>query len=179
MLALGVMKRQTPAMTVLDLPHVKFGVPFTEFKHQIRQYVFFSFFFFFFTVSASPVLLQAVQGGWSWQWCDCVDRTRLPHISRSKHHQCILTVRHIMEECNNFAQTRKYILGKRDMAQSFRFYLTLVLLFFGRMPILFYTLTKITVIIKFSYWGVVKHWLIHSIEETSKRKHSQISAAIH
>ena len=62
MLALGVMKRQTPAMTVLDLPHVKFGVPFTEFKQQIRQYVYFTFFFFFYSFCQAGPLT----GGAGW-----------------------------------------------------------------------------------------------------------------
>ena len=43
--------------------------------------------------------------------------------------QCILTVRHILVECNRFAQERKYIFGRRDVLESFRFHPTLILLF--------------------------------------------------
>ena len=43
-----------------------------------------------------------------------------------EHCQCILTVRHILVECNNFAQERKDIFGKSDVVESFRFHLTLI-----------------------------------------------------
>ena len=32
-----------------------------------------------------------------------------------EHCQCILTVRHILVECNHFAQERKDIFGRRDV----------------------------------------------------------------
>ena len=44
-----------------------------------------------------------------------------------EHCQCILTVRHILVECNNFNQERKAIFGRRDVVESFRFIPTLVL----------------------------------------------------
>ena len=43
--------------------------------------------------------------------------------------QCNLTVRHILVECNNFAQERKDIFGRRDVVESFRFHPTLIVLF--------------------------------------------------
>ena len=43
--------------------------------------------------------------------------------------QCNLTVRHILVECNHFAQERKYIFGRRDVVESFRFQPTLIVLF--------------------------------------------------
>ena len=46
-----------------------------------------------------------------------------------EHCQCILTVRHILVECNHFAQERKDIFGRRDVVESFRFQPTLIVLF--------------------------------------------------
>ena len=43
--------------------------------------------------------------------------------------QCILTVRHILVECNHFARERKDIFGRRDVVESFRFHPTLTVLF--------------------------------------------------
>ena len=43
--------------------------------------------------------------------------------------QCILTVRHILVECNHFAQVRKDIFGRRNVVESFRFHPTLIVLF--------------------------------------------------
>ena len=56
------------------------------------------------------------------------------HISWGKiihlceHCQCILTVRHILVECNNFAQETKDIFGRRDVMESFSFHPTLIVL---------------------------------------------------
>ena len=38
--------------------------------------------------------------------------------------ECILTVRHILVECNHFAQERKDIFGRRDVVESLRYYTT-------------------------------------------------------
>ena len=46
-----------------------------------------------------------------------------------EHCQCILTVRHILVECNHFARERKDIFGRRDVVESFRFHPTLIVLF--------------------------------------------------
>ena len=46
-----------------------------------------------------------------------------------EHCQCILTVRHILVECNHFAQERKDIFGRRDVVESFRSHPTLILMF--------------------------------------------------
>ena len=46
-----------------------------------------------------------------------------------EHCQCILTVRHILVECNHFAQERKDIFGRNDVVESFRFHPTLIVLF--------------------------------------------------
>ena len=67
----------------------------------------------------------------------CIGHTHLTHsyILRKdppplcEHCQCILTVRHILVECNHFAQERKDIFGRRDVVESFRFHPTLIVLF--------------------------------------------------
>ena len=46
-----------------------------------------------------------------------------------EHCQCNLTVRHILVECNHFAQERKDIFGRRNVVESFRFQPTLIVLF--------------------------------------------------
>ena len=46
-----------------------------------------------------------------------------------EHCQCILTVPHILVECNHFAQERKDIFGRRDVVESFRCHPTLIVLF--------------------------------------------------
>ena len=56
-----------------------------------------------------------------------------------EHCQCILTVRHILVECNHFAQERKDIFGRRDVVESFRFHPTNYVVF-KRNQILLYIL---------------------------------------
>ena len=49
-----------------------------------------------------------------------------PH--QCEHCQCILTVCHILVECNHFAQERKDIFGRRDVVESLRFHPTLIVI---------------------------------------------------
>ena len=79
------------------------GVPYTDFKHCVYWPI------YFFHLAGLAVLLQAVSAG------------RNPHYC-----QCILTVHHILVECNHFDQERKYIFGRRDV-ESLRFHPTLIL----------------------------------------------------
>ena len=66
-----------------------------------------------------------------------IGHTHLTHsyISRKdlppqcEHCQCILTVRHILMECNHFDQERKDIFGRRDVVESLRFNPTLIVIF--------------------------------------------------
>ena len=58
-----------------------------------------------------------------------------------EHCQCILTVRHILVECNHFAQERKDIFGRRDVVESFRFHPTLIVLFLKQIEF-YYKLKK-------------------------------------
>ena len=82
-------------------------------------------------------LLQAVQERWNY-FVSCPHR---PHSSDafiqleegSSTSVWTLSVyfenRHILVECNHFAQERKDIFGWRDMVESFRFHPTLILFF--------------------------------------------------
>ena len=46
-----------------------------------------------------------------------------------EHCHCILTVRHILVECNHLAQTRNDIFGRCGVVESFQFHPELVLNF--------------------------------------------------
>ena len=59
--------------------------------------------------------------------CCLVDYNLLGHPIDSVHCQCILTVRHILMECNHFGQAREDIFGRRDVLELFRFRPTLIL----------------------------------------------------
>ena len=87
--------------------------------------------------SVKPVL-----GDWHSYYRRCrkdevVGHTHLTHSyilkkdppPQCEHCQCILTVRHILVECNHFARGRKDIFGRRDMVESLRFHLTLIVIF--------------------------------------------------
>ena len=50
------------------------------------------------------------------------------YLSQCEHCQCILTVRHILVECNHFAQKMKDIFGKRNVVETFWFHPTHILL---------------------------------------------------
>ena len=47
-------------------------------------------------------------------------KVQSPFLHQCEHCQCILTVRHILVECNHFAREKKYIFGRRDVVESFR-----------------------------------------------------------
>ena len=46
-----------------------------------------------------------------------------------EHCRGLLTVRHILVECNHFAEKWKDVFGKRNVMESFRFHPTLILLY--------------------------------------------------
>ena len=61
-------------------------------------------------------------------WCNkgrgmCYPVCGMMHI---KHCQCILTVRHILVECNHLAQTRNDIFGRCGVVESFQFHPELI-----------------------------------------------------
>ena len=145
----GNEKADSAAKSALGLPPAKVGVPYSDFKHLISQYIFSTWqddwngavmnkFH-----SVKPVL-----GDWqsSYRRCSknevilCRARIGHTHLTHSyilrkdppplcEHCQCILTVRHILVECNHFPRERKDILGRRDVVESFRFHPILIVLF--------------------------------------------------
>ena len=143
----GIRGNENANSAALDLPRVKVGVPNTDFKRHINQYI-----------------LSTWQDDWngavanklssrSWEigssptrqcrkdevvLCRArIGHTHLTHsytlnkysLPRCEHCQCILTVQHILVECNHFAEKRTDVFGKRNVMESFRFHPTLILLY--------------------------------------------------
>ena len=127
----------------MDLPRIKVGVPCVDFK----QYII-SIWQDDLNGAASNKLhfVKSVLGDWQSSYRRCrkdevvVCHTRIGHTHlthsyilrkdpppQCEHCQCILTVRHILVECNHFSQERKYIFGRRDVVESVRFHPTLML----------------------------------------------------
>ena len=122
------------AMSALDLPYAKVGVPYTNFKHCVSQYIF-STWQGDWNGAAANMLhsVKPVLGNWQFSYRRCrkdeiiLCRARIghTHLSHSyilskdpppqcEHCQCILTVRHILVECNHFAEKRGeiYLMGE-------------------------------------------------------------------
>ena len=139
----GNKKADFAAKTALDLPRAKVGVPYTDFKYLIGQYI-------FSTDWNGAVMnklhsVKPVLGEWQSSYRRCrkdevvLCRARIGHTHSyilkkdppplCEHCQCILTVRHILVECNHFARERKDIFGRRDVVESFRCHPTLIVLF--------------------------------------------------
>ena len=130
------------AKSALDLPLVEVGVPCTHFKYHINQYILSTWQDHWKGVVANKLhSLKPVLGDWqsSYRWCKkdevvlCrvqIDHTHLTHSyilqkeppPRCEQCQCILTVYHILAECNQFV-----------------FHLTLVLLGFALNECQFYS----------------------------------------
>ena len=145
----GNEKADFAAKSVLDLPHTKVGVPYTDFKHLISQYIFSTWQDDWNGAVANKLnSVKPVVGDWqsSYRRCRkneavlcraCIGHTHLTHSyilrkdppPQCEHYQCIPTVRHILVECNHFARETKDTFGRRDVVESFRFHLTLILLF--------------------------------------------------
>ena len=53
--------------------------------------------------------------------------TKKDPLPQCEHCQGILTVRHILVECNYFAEKRKDIFGVRDVVESLLFHPTLII----------------------------------------------------
>ena len=133
----------------LDLPRAKVGVPYTDFKYLISQYIFATWQDDWNgAVMKKLHSVKPVLENWQSSYTRCrkdevvfcrahIGHTHLTHSYILKkdppplceHCQCILTVRHILVECNHFAQERKYIFGRRDVVESFRLHPTLIVLF--------------------------------------------------
>ena len=134
------------AKTALDLPRAKVGVQYTDFKYLIGQYIFSTWQDDWNGAVMNKLhSVKPVLGDWqsSYRRCRkdevvlCRARIGHTHLTHSKkdpppvceHCQCNLTVRHILVECNHFAQERKDIFGRRCVVESFRFQPTLIVLF--------------------------------------------------
>ena len=137
------------AKSALDLPRAMVGVPYTDFKYSISQYIFSTWQDDWNGAVVNKLhYVKPVLGDWQSSYRRCrkdevvlcrarIGHTHLTHsyILRKdppplcEHCQCILTVRHILVECNHFARERKDIFGRRDVMESFRFHPTLIVLF--------------------------------------------------
>ena len=145
----GNEKADSAAKSALDLPRANVGVPYTDFKHLISQYIVSTWQVDWNgTVMNKLHSVKPVLRDWQSSYRRCrkdevvlcrarIGHTHLTHsyILRKDppplcaHCQCIVTVRHILVECNNFARERKDIFGRRDVVESFRFHPTLIVLF--------------------------------------------------
>ena len=154
----GNERADSAAKSALDLPHTKVGVPYNDFKHFINI-----FFPLGITIANKFHSVKPVLGDWqsSYRQCRkdevvlCHTRIGHTHLTHSyilkkdppplcEHCQCILTVHHILLECNHFAQERKYIFGRRYVVESFGLHPTLIMLFLKQIE--FYYKLKKTVI---------------------------------
>ena len=145
----GNEKADSAARSALDLPCVKVVVPNPDFKHKINQCIISTWQDDWNGAitnklhSVTPVLVD-----WQSSYRRCrkdevvlcrvrIGHTHLTHSyilrkdppPQCEHCQCILTVQHILVECNRFAEKRKDIFGKRNVMESFRFHPTLILLY--------------------------------------------------
>ena len=126
----GNEKADSAAKSALDLPRAKVGVPYTDFKYLISQYIFSTWQDDW--NGAVMNKLHSVKpdlGDWqsSYTWCrkDVVVlcRARIGHTHFTHSYilkKYPLTVHHILVECNHFARERKDIFGRRDVVDSFR-----------------------------------------------------------
>ena len=143
----GNEKADSAAKSALDLPRVKVGVLYSDFKHLISQYIFSTWQDDWNGAVANKLhLVKPVLGDWQsfYKWCRkdevvlCRSRIRHTYLTHSyilkkdppprcEHCQCILTVRHILVECNRLARTRNDIFGRCGVVESFQFHPELVL----------------------------------------------------
>ena len=148
-------KADSAAKSALDLPRTKVGVPYNDFKHCINQYIFNTWQDDWNGAVMNKLhSVKPVLGDWQSSYRKdevvlCRARIGHTHLTHSyilrkdppplcERCQCILTVRHILVECNHFAQERKDIFGRRDVVESFRFHPTLIVLFLKQIE-LYYT----------------------------------------
>ena len=135
----GNEKADSAAKSALDLPCAKVGVPYNDFKHCINQYIFSTWQDDWNGAVANKLhSVKPVLGDWQCRKDEivlCRARISHTHLTHSyilrkdppplcEHCQCILTVCHILVECNHFARERKDIFGRSDMVESFRFHPT-------------------------------------------------------
>ena len=127
----GNEKADFAAKSALDLPRIKVGVPYTDFKHLISQYIFSPWQVDWNGAVANKLhSVKPVLGDWqsSYRRCRkdkvvlCPARIGHIHLTHSyilkkdtppqcEHCQCILTVRHILVECNHLVRKRNDTFG--------------------------------------------------------------------
>ena len=149
MLASRVTKRQIQLPSALDLPHAQVGVPYTEFKHLISQYMCSTWQDDWNGAVANKLhSVKPVLVDWQSSYRRCrkdevvLCRTRIGHTymnhsyilkkdtpPQCEHCHCILTLRHILVECNHLARTRNDIFGRCGVVESIQFHRELVLTF--------------------------------------------------
>ena len=121
------------AKSALEVPHAKVVVPYIDFKHCINQYILSTWQDNWNGAVANKLnSVKPVLGDWqsSHRRCRkdgvvlcraCIDHTdlTLSHILKKnlppqcEHCQCILTVRHMLVVCNNFAEKGNiYLVGE-------------------------------------------------------------------
>ena len=124
------------AKSALELPYAKVGVPYTDFKHCISQYILSSWQDDWNGAVANKLhSVKPVLGDWQSSYRRYTKdeiilcRARISHTlltpryilnnhpPQCEHCLCILTVRHILVECNHFTEKRKYIFGGRDVVK--------------------------------------------------------------
>ena len=146
----GNEKADSAAKSALDLPHAQVGVPYTDLKLLISQYIFSTWQDDWNGAVANRLhSVKPVLGDWQSSYRRCrkdevvLCRARIGHTymthsyilkkdppPRCEHCHCILTVRHILVECNHLAQTRNDIFGRCGVVESFQLHPELVLNFF-------------------------------------------------
>ena len=115
--------------SALDLPCTKVGIPYTDFKHCIGQYIFSTWQDDWNGAVVNKLhSVKPVLGDWqsSYRQCRkdevvlCCAYISYIHLTHSyilrkdpptqyEHCQCILTVCHILVECNHFARERNHL----------------------------------------------------------------------
>ena len=134
------------AGSALDLPRARVGVPYTGFRLLISQYIFSAWRDGWSGAVANRLRsVGPVLEDWrsSCGRCRrdevvlgraCIGRACVTHSCvlkkdpplQCEHCQCILTVRHILVECNHLAQTRNDIFGRCGVVESFQFHPELI-----------------------------------------------------
>ena len=120
----GNEKEDSAAKSALDLLCTKVGVPYNDFKHCISQYILSTWQDDWNgAVTNNLHSVKPVLGNWQSSYRRCrkdevvlcrarISRTQLTYSyilkkdppPQCEHYQCILTVRHILVDCNNFYQ---------------------------------------------------------------------------
>ena len=114
----GNEKADSAAKSALELPRVKVGVSYTDFKH-ISQYSF-SIWQGDWNGAVANKLLSVKPERMKLPCVMPVSVTHLTHsnvLKKDPPPQWILTVRYMLVACNNFAEKRE-IFGRRDVVES-------------------------------------------------------------